>query len=78
MLLKKMEECWQSFAKYARERFPRCSIRSLNGNPVQIGDGPAAVTGDAFRKHATVFLNGKARNKDEPEVRRPALKNHVA
>jgi len=29
---------------------------SLNGNPVQIGDGPAAVTGDAFRNHATVFF----------------------
>jgi len=46
---------------------------SLKGNPVQIGDGPAAVTGDKFRNNATVF-NGKARNKDEPEVRRPTLK----
>ena len=29
--------------------------RSFIGNPVQIGDGPTAVTGDAFRNDATVF-----------------------
>jgi len=58
--------------------FQGAHYESLKGNPVQIGDGPAAVTGDKFRNYATVFENGKARNKDEPEVRRPALKNYAA
>ena len=35
---------------------------SLKGNPVKIGDGPAAVTGDEIHKKATVPENrdGKA------------------
>lgn len=34
---------------------------SLIGNPVKIGSGPAAVTGDESRNKATVRKDGKAR-----------------
>ena len=38
-------------------------LRSLKGNPVKIGDGPAAVIGNENRKHVTVSLwaDGKTR-----------------
>jgi hypothetical protein len=29
-------------------------VKSLTGNPVRIGDGPAAVIGDESRNHTTV------------------------
>jgi len=38
---------------------------------VQIRDGPAAVTGDKFRRLPLSFRDGKARKAKEPEVRRP-------
>lgn len=31
---------------------------SLKGNPVQIGDGPAAVTGDKFRNMSLSDFSG--------------------
>src|SRR4051812_13930223 len=43
------------------------------GNPVQLRDGPAAVRGDASRRHATGLRAGKAA-RGEPRVRRPAAR----
>ena len=39
---------------------------------MKIGNGPAAVTGDESRKMPLFETDGKAREKDDPEIRRPA------
>lgn len=52
-----------------------CALRFI-GNPVKIGNGPTAVTGDVFYKSVTVLeKDGKAIKKQMiRKVRRPALK----
>ncbi len=47
----------------------------LIGNPVRIGNGPAAVFGDEICKYHCFVINrnGKAQVEDDPRVRRPAL-----
>lgn len=61
---------------------PKYLVRKrLIGNSVEIGDGPAAVTGDVHRNEATLLVfdscrarlkRGRRETAVDPEVRRPA------
>jgi len=59
-----------TLAKYTHGHIRCC--KDQKGNPVKIGNGPAAVTGD---KSCICHCekSGRRREEDDPEVRRPAL-----